>query len=203
MPLKSGGAVDNEYTRGRANCGLISMGKKPCPAAGVEQFSDGGFEECDLAAWTTTKTGGTWGCVTQGIVHHPISCQVLPSEGSYMARFDNIAGTEIVTGTIEQDFSEPIPVSCFGDTSIFTVDTSHSGDGCPPDAPDVWQIEVLYTDGTSTVLDISGESPCGMTTHDLKAILEAGKTVKGVKFTVTLDEFNNKEVFIDACTLKI
>jgi len=200
MPLKSGGALDNEYARGRATCGLLSMGKivSACPEG--EQFTDGGLEACDLAAWTTTKTGGTWGCITEGVVHNPSNLKVVPFSGSYMARFDNIGGSEQVTGTIEQDFATPIPVSCFDPDSVFTVRTNHSGDGCPPAGPAVWQIEVLYTDDTSTVVDISGDPSDTWVEHDLKTVLETDKTVKGIKFTATLNQANNREVFIDACT---
>lgn len=194
MPLKSGGAVDNEYARGRANCGLLGMGKivSACPEG--EQFTDGGLEACDLAAWTTTKTGGTWGCVTHGYQ------SVVPFEGSYMARFDNIGGSEAVTGTIEQDFPTPIPVSCFEPDSVFSVRTNYDGTGCPPAGPTLWQIEILYTDDTSTIIDISGDLAEVWTEHDLKTVLETGKTVKGIKFTATLGKTNNREVFIDTCT---
>jgi hypothetical protein len=176
---------------------MPSIGAKKaavCPSG--EQITDGDFEACDLAAWVTTKTGGAWGCVAEGAVH--LAGQVWPHSGTYMARFDNIGGSEQVTGTIEQDFAAPIPVSCFEPDSVFTVWTNHLGDGCPPETPTVWQIEVLYTDETSTVIDISGDPSFVWTEHDLKAVLEVGKTVKGIKFIATLGP--NREVFIDACT---
>jgi len=51
MPLKSGGAVDNEYARGRAVCGLQSAGKGVLPYS--PEFYDG-LESGDLSKFDET-----------------------------------------------------------------------------------------------------------------------------------------------------
>ena len=182
-----------------------------CPSE--EQFVNGGFETGDFTGWTKTGNANRWEVATQGFdydytVGAPPGGYMTPAEGTYLAKFHSIPGDpelEFITGTLEQIFAKQIPTSCFTDSSIFQVKTSYTGPGCPNPPLNVWQVEILYTDGTSTVVDMSGDLGNEWTTHDLKAVLEPGKTVKGIKFTVKMYGWVSignpaQEAYIDACT---
>jgi len=59
MPLKSGGAVDNEYMRGRSNQGLVAIGKVVVVAGNLYaglNTSPGKIVKIDLATFTKTST---------------------------------------------------------------------------------------------------------------------------------------------------
>jgi len=136
-----------------------------------------------------------------------------PTEGNFMARirpletdFIGDVGCPRITGELQQIFAKPIPYSCFGEEAIFEVKTKWNTDYCNPVPPDTWLIEILYTDGTSTTLDIRGDPRGEWVTHDLKAILEPGKDVKGIKFKATVDRcggvgINWTEALVDGCTI--
>lgn len=178
-------------------------GKVPCPKG--EQFENGGFEEADFTGWTRTGNGNRWDACTTDL-----RWSITPSVGTYMAMFSARSGdSNPVTGTLTQEFLSPIPVACFTDDSIFDVDTNWIEEGCPGVPPEIWKVEILYIDGTSTEVDLTGDPGDTWTTHDLKSVLEEGKTVKGIKFTAKVEEWSyymdrvRQEVFIDACTLKI
>lgn len=183
-----------------------------CPEG--EQLTNKAFEDADFTGWTKTGNTNRWGVVTVGsdfdYVIGRCSPNVVPYEGSYMASFHSILGDSgTVTGTLQQLFATPIPVACFTDSSVFEIRTNWQGAGCPPSGLVVWQIEILYTDDTSTIVDISGDPSCTWAVHDLKAVLEVGKTVKGIKITATIQGWNsdlgipNVEVYVDAGTCTI
>lgn len=191
---------------------IPSIGAKGCPSG--EQVVNGGFETGDFTGWTKTGNANRWEVGTVGtdfgLVVGACSSPVTPEEGSYMAFFHSISTDPMppktITGTLQQLFATPIPVACFTDASFFSIQTNWQGSGCPPEGLVVWQIEILYTDGTSTIVDISGDPPCSWEDHDLKSVLETGKTVKGIKITATIFGWAfprpYTEVYIDACTLK-
>ncbi len=136
-----------------------------------------------------------------------------PAEGNYMARimplesdFIGDIGCPRITGELQQLFAKPIPFNCFGENAVFEVKTKWNTDYCNPVPPETWMIEILYADGTSTTLDIRGDPQGEWVTHDLKAILEPGKDVKGIKFKATVDRcggagINWTEALVDGCTL--
>jgi hypothetical protein len=181
-------------------------GKPPLVCPSGEQIVNGGFETGDFTGWTASNrwfaSSSEWGDL------------VSPPAGSYMACCHSIEGdppgaSETITGTLEQIFATPIPVACFGLTSVFSIKTNWTALGCPPRIPPTWQVEVEYTDGTSTVVDLSGDPVQTWTTHDLKAVLASGKTVKGIKFTAVIYgwdigvSYQDMEVYVDECTLTI
>lgn len=136
-----------------------------------------------------------------------------PAEGNCMARiraldtdFIGGIGCPRITGELQQIFAKPIPHNCFGADAIFEVKTKWNTDYCAPVPPETWMIEILYTDGTATTLDLRGDPQGEWVTHDLKAILEAGKDVKGLRFKATVDRCGGvgidwTEALVDACTL--
>lgn len=136
-----------------------------------------------------------------------------PAEGNYMARirplesdFIGDIGCPRITGELQQIFAKPIPHNCFGADAIFEVKTKWNTDYCNPVPPEVWMVEILYTDGTSTTLDLRGDPQGEWVAHDLKAILEAGKDVKGIRFKATVDRCGGvgidwTEALVDGCTL--
>ncbi|MEM4701413.1 MAG: hypothetical protein QXZ51_04645 [Candidatus Bathyarchaeia archaeon] len=136
-----------------------------------------------------------------------------PAEGNYMARikpldtdFIGEIGCPRITGELQQLFAKPIPHNCFGADAIFEVKTKWNTDYCNPVPPEMWMVEILYTDGTATTLDLRGDPQGEWVTHDLKAILEAGKDVKGIRFKATVDRCGGvgidwTEALVDACTL--
>jgi len=154
-------------------------GKVPCPTAGEEQFTNRGFEEgVDLPGWT--QSAG-WMADT-GYVTAP------PTEGVYHACYPAVGyePTPGVPDTLEQLFATPIPVACFKATSLFSVDTAKANNPWTLEDPLTWQVEVLYTDDTSTILDLLADADRTYVTHNLKDILTSGKKVKGVRVTVLI-----------------
>jgi hypothetical protein len=117
-------------------------------------------------------------------------------------------GCPRITGALTQEFPSPIPAECFTGPSVFKVETKWGTDVCNPISPEVWQVEVLYTDGTSTLVDLSGDPEGAWVSHDLRPVLVPGKEVKGVKFTATVDRCGGPacgltEVMADNCSCMI
>jgi hypothetical protein len=158
-------------------------GKPPLVCPSGEQITNGGFETGDFTGWTVGDP------LTAGVFPGYI---LSPYEGAYLAALWAV-------NSLEQIFSAPIPVSCFKGTSTFQVATAWFDAGCPPIPPPTWQVEIEYTDGSSTVLDLTGDPNATWVLHNLKSILQSGKTVKGVKFTTV----TNGVVYADACSLNI
>lgn len=190
---------------------IIIVAFPGCPPAGQEQFTNGDFETGDLTGWTVEGTHAdgmpTWEAATDSACH--------PDGLGYRARMvakdtdpTGPIGCPRITGSLTQEFASPIPVKCFTDASVFKVETKWGTDLCNPIPPEVWQVEVLYTDGTSTVVDLSGDPQGVWVSHDLKPVLVAGKEVKGVKFTATVDRCGGPacgltEVMVDNCSCMI
>jgi hypothetical protein len=181
MPLRSGGALANENISTRRLVGLISVGAKPCPSG--EQIVNGGFETGDLTGWTTDYFEVDWS---------------VPYEGFYHAWLPRTYSPTPITGHLEQIFTNAIPVGCFKASSLFQVAVLLHG-ACVPYY--IGQVEVLYTDGTSTIVDLSGLELGVWHVIDLKSVLEPGKVVKGIKFTCT--QAYDSAWSVDACTCMI
>jgi len=83
MPLKSGGAVDNENMRGRSNTGLISIGRivvappplPPIKTPTVTYFSSG-FEPGNFSEWTAQ-------------IRNPVIDSVVKHDGNYSSRSED------------------------------------------------------------------------------------------------------------------
>jgi hypothetical protein len=172
-------------------------------------FADGG-PYLFMSGFETIDRGPAWEASSNTPIGHS------PSEGAKLAFIHacvtdpELWGCPHIEGTLKQDFPTPIPYECFRGTSIFEIQTLWDDDvGCPPEPPDIWKIEVLYTDDTSTVLDISGDPRATWIIHDLKAIIEERKTVKGIRITGKMRNCGylvgrqGQEGAVDACTLKI
>ncbi len=172
-------------------------------------FADGG-PYVFMSGFETVDRGPAWEVGSDTPIGHS------PPEGTKLAFIHAYVtdpmlwGCPFVEGFIEQIFPNLVPHECFKGTSIFQIETLWDDDvGCPPEPPLVWKIEVLYTDDTSTVLDMTGDPRATWVTHDLKAILEEGKTVKGIRITGEmrncgyLVDRQGQEGAVDACTLKI
>jgi len=177
-----------------------------CPSG--EQITNGGFETGDFTGWTRDPTDPNhWQVLTSDVRGGA------PPEGSYLAQFKALdtdptgpIGCPRATGTLQQDSTNTVAYECFVATSTFQVRTKWDTDLCSPVNPAVWKVEVLYTDDTSTTVDLTGDPQNEWVTHNLKTVLESGKTVKGIKFTATVDrcggpDIGLTEVTIDACTL--
>jgi len=170
-------------------------------------FADGG-PYFFMSGFETTDKGPAWEVAADA------SC---PPDGlGYRARLaalptDPIGpiGCPRITGSLGQDFLSPIIVECFTELSEFAVETKWGTDfPCNPVNPALWQLEVLYTDDTSTIVDLRGDPRGEWVHHDLKPVLEPGKTVKGVKFYGTVDRCGGPgcgltEVMVDDCSCKI
>jgi hypothetical protein len=186
---------------------IIIVAFPGCPPTG-EQFTNGEFETGDLTGWIVEGTHAdgtpTWE------VRADAECQ---PDGLGLRAWLAAKGTDPpgpigcprITGALRQELASPIPVECFTDSSVFKVQTKWGTDLCNPVPPEVWQLEVLYTDGTSTVVDLTGDPQGVWVSHELKPVLVAGKKVKGVKFTATVDACGGPgcgvtEVMADNCT---
>jgi hypothetical protein len=118
-------------------------------------------------------------------------------EGFYAACLRGPYGSEI-TGTLQQIFANNVPVACFKASSVFQVAVLLHG-ACNPYY--IGKVEVLYTDGTSTEVDLSGLEIGVWHVIDLKNVLVAGKVVKGIKFTCT--RAYDSVWSVDSCTCVI
>lgn len=76
MPLKSGGALDNEKLRGRTNSGLISITKTPGIKTPTVTYFSSGFETGDFTEWTAT-------------VRSPVIDSAVKHDGSYSSRSED------------------------------------------------------------------------------------------------------------------
>lgn len=186
---------------------IIIVAFPGCPPPG-EQFTNGDFETGDLTGWSVegTHADGTpaWEVAPDA------ECQ--PDGLGLRARLaaretdpPGPIGCPRIRGGLSQDFASPIPVECFTDSSVFKVQTKWGTDYCNPVPPEVWQLEILYTDGTSTLVDLSGDPQGVWVSHELKPVLEPGKKVKGIRFTGIVDRCGGPgcgctEVMVDNCT---
>jgi len=177
MPLKSGGAVDNEYARGRAVCGLLSMGKvSPCPEG--EQITNGEFGTGDFTGWTNEEAA--WIIGSNGYV------------GSYYAT------TESIGKSLEQSFATPILSSCFSEFSV-AVKNDYVSPGCvTPEYRGILDIEIVYSDDTSTLIEDISYDDNDWHLIDLLSVLEAGKKVK--KITVKGALGSEEAIYVGYCT---
>ena len=160
---------------------MSSIGAKGlvCPATGVEQFVNGGFETGDFTGWTAT---GDFAVV-----------DYLPYQGTYHAR-------SLVSGaTISQTFANPIPVACFAVSSIFRI-YLQGGYFLSPAHSDGADIYIVYTDLTETHIHYEVTADFTWEQVNLKPYLEAGKTVKGIRIQSYVVG-NNCDV--DGCSLQI
>jgi len=169
-------------------------------ADGGPYFFAGGFENIDRGpAWEVTIDAS---CQHDGLGYRARLAALLTDPIGPI-------GCPRITGSLRQDFASPIPVECFTELSDFAVETKWGTDfPCNPVDPAVWQVEVLYTDDTSTIVDLRGD-PLGVWAYnDLKPVLEPGKTVKGIKFSGTVDRCGGPgcgltEVMVNNCSCMI
>ena len=129
-----------------------------CPSG--EQIINGGFETSDFTGWSAASnwhidfwSGG-----------HSGSCFAYSDYGS---------------GTLEQDFENPIPGECFTTFEVWGKGTYQGG--CGQDEFGEMYIDILYTDDTYTRIDWTVLS-AGWSLINLKASLVTSKTVKGIRF---------------------
>ena len=190
---------------------IIVVAFPACPPPGEEQFVNGDFETGDLSGWTVegqhADGAPAWNVAADS------SCfpDGLGLRARMVANPDDPVGPigcPRIRGSLQQLFPSPIPVECFRDTSVFSVETKWGSDLCNPVPPEVWQVEVLYMDGTSTVVDLTGDPQGVWVSHDLKPVLEPGKKIRGIRFTAVVDRCGGPacgltEVMVDNCTCKI
>jgi len=155
MPLKSGGAVDNEYTRGRSNLGLMSSGKGiVCPSG--EQMTNGDFEKGDFTGFTISgaPTVDTWN----------------PHSGTYHCAFWS------VDDSVKQDIQSlkgyVVPVICIAAFEVWLYGTH-----CPHADVDVI---ITYSDDSTTTVNFTDLDD---TWHqcDILPYLDTTKSVKSIE----------------------
>jgi len=170
MPLKSGGAVDNEYARGRAICGLLSMGKvSPCPEG--EQITNGEFGTGDFTGWTATGDANI------------ISAFPSPHSGSYCVAITPGLGA---SGSISQTLTTLVPTACITETSTFKLWIYAEYSFSPPGGG-LFTAIITYTDATQTTVnrEITEGETGAWAEWDLKPFLEAGKIIQSIQITMT------------------
>jgi len=76
MPLKSGGAVDNEKMRGRTALGLLSVTRTPGIKVATVSYFTSGFETGDFSEWTAQ-------------VRNPVIDSAVKHDGRYSSRSED------------------------------------------------------------------------------------------------------------------
>jgi len=175
MPLKSGGAVENEKMRGRSNSGLISIGKAVVPPPPyTPEFYDG-FDKGDFSKWSEAVAVQ----VITSPVHH----------GTYAARSTNDA-----TAHLRHIFSAGVPTYIIRFFGYFSVMTGTGGQvllGVLSDGTLICELYLSW-DGAKWVLalfDYEGgwtEGPTSITAGWHCIIIEANKGT-GAVMNVWLD----------------
>jgi hypothetical protein len=164
LPLKSGGAVDSEFMRGRTVQGLVSIGKAVvCPSG--EQITNGGFETGDFTGWETSG--------------YPAVTTVNPRTGNYSCYF---AGQ----GYIQQSFTG-VPKICLTPSSVLGYYRSLSRPFYGTRTHG-WAVTLIYEDETETVIGYEktvwgGGGYPSYEFEDLKDYVEPGKVLVGIKIS--------------------
>jgi len=76
MPLKSGGILDNTHTKGRANLGLISMGRVAGIKIPIVTYFSSGFDTGDFSEWTAQ-------------IRNPTIDSTIKHDGNYSSRSED------------------------------------------------------------------------------------------------------------------
>lgn len=145
-----------------------------CPVAGVEQFANDHFQTGDFTGYTQTKFIIDNGTCLSGWTGLPVPV--------YMGSYD---ASEIGSGearSLQQLLTTPVPVSCIGSSSTFSITTIDTAAICDPANQTA---RILYTDGTYTDVTLNPGGTESYVTYDLKPFLDGTKTIKGILFTAT------------------
>jgi hypothetical protein len=145
-----------------------------CPSG--EQIVNGGFETGDFTGWSV---GGSLFVTTDA-----------PYEGLYCAR-------SYSNGSVYQILSEPVPVSCVDEDTIFSVAIKSDYGFCPAGGGE-FTVEIGYTDDsyTTVVREITYPEQDVWQVWNLKPHLVPGKTIKSVMVSGNISWSNS--VCIDA-----
>lgn len=151
-----------------------------CPEG--EQIQNGEFETGDLTGWTPTGD----------LI---VDTYLPPHSGTYCLRTHYYGGT----GSVEQFLIEPVPVSCMGEGTEFTMWIRGMYGFCPTGGS-IFAVEIFYTDDTSTYIERETTEPEDQiwVQWDLKPYLEPGKTVESIY--IALNGANNTIPCVDDIT---
>jgi hypothetical protein len=164
---------------------MPSIGAKRLVCPSGEQVVNGGFETGDFTGWNHDIGG--YALIRDFNVH----------SGSYCCELEGF-------GFISQDLSNEIPQQCFVGSSVFgyyySLDKPSYGT-----LTHKWRVTLTYTDDSTTIVDYD-ETTSGDGNYtpysfaDLKAYVEAGKTLKTIKIERLTSQGG---IFIDDVTCDV
>lgn len=143
-----------------------------CPPAGVQQFVNDHFQTGDFTGYTQSNM-----MVDNGSCKDSWGQGIAPYIGNYDASDANCLGL-----SLQQLLPKPVPAACLLPTSTFSVTLASLGAPCARGYQD---IQILYTDGTYTDVNLTLGVGSSWTTFDLKPYVQAGKIIRGILYTGT------------------
>lgn len=154
-----------------------------CPSG--EQITNGGFETGDFTGWSHDEYN-----YAKVVTENPYA-------GTYHCRIDG-------AGWIQQDLLKVVPQECLTATSVFGYYYCCERPPHYGTLTTQWRVTLTYTDETTTTIDYSETwgvdgafTPYSF--EDLKTYVEAGKTLKTIKFERT----GGEEIRIDEVTCNV